>query len=132
MTHTIELLNSQMNDEVWKADHIRAMQCGKLEDTIARGLSLYQFFSSTDELWSRRVQEGTEKFDADFVRALHKVYSWWLKPLPRVMKEAEQFISEGYPVKGASELLDASGIVRQLLKIDVEEIIKGMTRARAA
>jgi hypothetical protein len=126
MTSTIQFLNAQMEaDETWKKDHRRAMQCADLVDRVKVGLSLFRLFRSTDELWSRRVQAGNEKFDPKMSRALYDVYKWWLTPCGKILAAISRFEEEGYRVDGAAELRDAYATARGILKTNMTELTSG-------
>jgi hypothetical protein len=129
MKSTIQFLNDQIeSNEAWKPDHIRAMQCADLCDNIRLGLSLFNLFRSTDDLWSRHVQARSISFDPEVARSIYRAYEWWVAPCGSVFKAVDEFEKEGFKVEGAPELRAACVTVRELLKTNAEEVVAGLIR----
>lgn len=133
MTTAIDFLTAQMDsDEVWKKASKRVGECLQLERRVKAGVDLFNLFNGFDGLWSMRVQDGAEKFDAQIVAALHRIYTWWMTPCDEVMTAIQAFEREGYEVVGAAQLRAACTTVRGILRTNVEELTKAMQAIRDA
>ena len=133
MTPTIQFLNDQVkSEEIWKPDHERAMECVALQDKIKVGLSLFGLFAGVDDLWSRRVQSGTEEFSEEMASRLHTAFDWWIKPCEEVFAAVAIFEHEGFRVDATSDLRTAYVKAKGILKTNFPELIEGMKKARSA
>lgn len=134
MSDTTAFLNSQIESshESWKRDHVEAMECLDLQNTVAVGVALFNLFRSTDDLWSRDVQSGKKAFDASVVENFHRAYTWWLQPCDTIMDQIHAFEKRGHKVEGAENLRNACREVKQILTTDIKAVIRNFEKARAA
>jgi hypothetical protein len=124
---TTEFFAEHLEDqrEAWKADHDKAMECRDLEDLIRRGLGLFHIIRLADESWSRKVQAGTQKFNADAARGINAAYKWWLEPCDDVLKAIRQ-MELSLPVEGAGEFLRCYRLAKNLAGIAVDDLIESV------
>jgi hypothetical protein len=110
--------------EAWKADHDEAMACYDLEETIRRGIALFGMIRLADESWSKKVQSGSAKFDADRLRTIKNQYEWWLAPCSGILETLAKAEASFSQVENAAYFRGCVTLARKLVFVDVEGLIE--------
>ncbi len=102
----------------WKKDHVEAMNCFRLEELVAFGLSIYHFLNRIDEAWRIKVHKKLVGFDHKVEERLISLYRSWLRLSRRLKESISRFEKAKFDVVGADEFRGACREVQGILTQD--------------
>jgi hypothetical protein len=100
---SIESIRREM-EESWKVDHLAAMECMKLQEKIASGISFIEAIEFLDNTYSNAVRTDIMRESPETAEAIESLYRLWLRPCPEVFARVQEMEGRGFEVDGATSL----------------------------
>jgi hypothetical protein len=126
MPTAFEFLNQQLGlyheqAEGWQPEHIEAMRCRDIEDSIRYGLFILETIQRQNARWAEDVERGTVPFTWETADHFAQTYHWWLAESTTLSAAIQAFQARGFGVDGAAAFREKLREV-SLLPLDIAKV----------
>lgn len=104
--------------EARKGDHRNVMECYSIEETVVKGIFVFDLITRFDDAVRSKVRRGEVEFRDEFNRDMLEQYRNWLATSEEVLLRIESVQTQGYAVARADELRSRVVEARGLLTPD--------------
>lgn len=102
-------------EEQWRANHLEAMSCRKLEDVLLLCIETFERIGREEEEWRLAVLTGQQASGCEEPSYSLELYSLWAKVCPEFLERVSFFEARGYVVEHSERfracLREAQGIL---------------------